>query len=424
MSASRLPDILGEGDENRWNQLCEHERSFLFAAAEDAQVEPHHSERQRPELHLKASRGFVKVGLANALDGSEDAEICREAGQFWHQEGMRQRRAEVVHDVNVEVDAKRLAWRYEDVYSVINPFPLTRGGGANEPADKGSSRRGCAHYAALDEDALTTQLTTPGEDLDAALDEDALTRGGGEIVAHAQQGSVPPETDGVLQASRARLQSMQVVLQQVRAIGNLSLESQVEKAIHIEEKKVRILAREDPEVSKSFFLEQEAEQMQMRKDQASIRKAFAKEKERRVALKDLLAQQDKLRERKLELLRASTLVECEKALKSWDLDDLGQGHPCGGTRAHAKNRMAILERVRARAKPLPPDLANDWSWFLRHWDTARVNMLHQWQKDGWPGDFLKIVKDLVSKLGDDPGALATWMRREIRIHLDAPALRI
>ena len=368
------------------------------------------------ELHLRATRGFLKVGLANALDGSEDAEICREAGQFWRQEGMRQRRAEVVHDVNVEVDAGRLAWRYEDVYSVI-----TRGGGETEPADKGSD-------SSEDADADEDLDSDPGEDLDAALDaaldQDALTRGGGEIVAHAEQGSVPPDTDGVLQASRARLQSMQVVLKQVQAIGNLSLESQVEKAIHIEEKRVRILAREHPEVSKSFHLDQETELAQMRKDQVSIRKAFAEAKERRVAIKDLLAQQDKLRERKLELLRASTVVECEKALKSWDLDDLGQGHPSGGTRAHAKNRMAILERVRARAKPLPPDLANDWSWFLKHWDAARVNMLHACQKDGWAGRFLNIAKDLLSKLRDDPDALATWMRRERRKFLAAPALRL
>ena len=42
------------------------------------------------ELRLRATRGFLKVGLANALDGSEDAEICREAGQFWHQESRSQ----------------------------------------------------------------------------------------------------------------------------------------------------------------------------------------------------------------------------------------------------------------------------------------------------------------------------------------------
>ena len=162
----------------------------------------------------------------------------------------------------------------------------------------------------------------------------------------------------------------------------------------------------------------------MRRDMAAIRKAFAEEKQRRDAIKDLLEQQEKLRERKLELLRASTLVECAKALKSWDLDDLGQGHTSGGTKTHQKNRVAILERVRARSKPLPPDLANDWSWFLKHWDTARVNMLHSWQKDGWARDFIDIVKDLVSRLRADEDALATWMRRERRLYLSAPALCI
>ena len=253
-------------------------------------------------------------------------------------------------------------------------------------------------------------------------------RGGGEdahlVLASANEGSTSPDTEAVLQASRARLQSMQVVLQQVQAIGNLSLEAQVHKAIHIEEKKLRILAREHPEVSQLFLDGQEADQRQMRKDMASIRQAFAQDKQRRDAVKDLLEQQDKLRERKLELLRASTLVECSKALKSWDLDDLGQGHTSGGSRAHAKNRVAILERVRARSKPLPPDLANDWSWFLKHWDTARVNMLHSWDKDGWARTFLNIIKDLIAKLRDDEDALATWMRRERRLYLRVPELRV
>ena len=80
--------------------------------------------------------------------------------------------------------------------------------------------------------------------------------------------------------------------------------------------------------------------------------------------------------------------------------------------------------MRARSKPLPPDLANDWSWFLKHWDTARVNMLQPWQKDGWAGDFLAIVKDLVAKLLQDSDALATRMRRERRLYLCAPALRL
>ena len=373
------------------------------------------------ELHLRASGGFLKVGLSNALDGSQDAEICREAGEFWHREGMRRRRLQVIHDVDVEVDAGRLTWRYADVYKVISPFPVHGKRWDNEPADKGSESS-----AAGDTDS---DIRGDGEDSDdpgGDLDADPDIRGGGDDaqlpLALAQEGSLRPDVEALLQSSRAKLASMGVVLQQVQAIGSLSLEAQVEKAIHIEQKKIRILSREHPEVSKLFLDAQDAEERQMRKDMISIRNSFAEDKQRKDAIKDLLEQQDKLRERKLELLRASTLVECAKALKSWDLDDLGQGHASGGSRAHAKNRVAILERVRARSKPLPPDLANDWSWFLKHWDAARVAMLHPWQKDGWARDFLGIVKDLVSKLREDEDALAKWMRRERRKYLTAPAL--
>ena len=60
--------------------------------------------------------------------------------------------------------------------------------------------------------------------------------------------------------------------------------------------------------------------------------------------------------------------------------------------------------------------------FLKHWDTARVAMLHPWQKDGWAKDFLDIVKDLIAKLREDEDALATWMRQERRRYLHTPAL--
>ena len=137
-----------------------------------------------------------------------------------------------------------------------------------------------------------------------------------------------------------------------------------------------------------------------------------------------MAQQEKLRLQQLELARASTLVECEKALKSWDLDDLGQGHAAGGTRQHAKNRVAILERLGARSKPLPPDLANDWHWFLKHWDAARVRLINPAQRNAWALDFLGIIKTLLSRLREDEDALAVWMRQERAKHLSLPALRL
>ena len=231
-------------------------------------------------------------------------------------------------------------------------------------------------------------------------------------------------TESMLQVAQDRLQSMQVVLQQVQTIGSQSLEAQVQKAIHMEEKRIRILAREHPGVSEKFYAEQDAEQQKTRRDMASIRKAFGQDQCRRQGIKELLAQQERLRVQQLELARASTLVECEEALKSWDLLDFGQGNAKGGTTQHAKNRQAILERLRVKSKPLPPDLLNDWQWFLRHWDTARVHQLSPTQKPAWGSIFVGIVKWLLSRLPDDEDALAKWMRQQRETYLSQPALQL
>ena len=134
--------------------------------------------------------------------------------------------------------------------------------------------------------------------------------------------------------------------------------------------------------------------------------------------------QEKLRVHHLKLRKASTVVECEKAWKSWDIEDLGQGHESGGTRQHVKHRMAILERLRGRGKPLPPDLANDWHWFVKHWDAARVKHLREFHRPGWGAMFRDIVKDLLERLKHDDDALNTWMRSERARYLRAPALRL
>ena len=385
----------------------------------------------REQLHLAACRGFLKVGLSNALDGSQDAEICRGAGTLWHQESMRQRRAAVTHDVNVEVDAGRLRWRFHDVYRVVNPFPLHGKGHDNEPMDKGSDSDADDH--AFEEDMAQSESdgsvgTLEDYDPSAKVAEDGVQQTQGphatQSTAVAVNATERSEMDALLQTSQAKLQSMQVVLHQVQAIGSLSLEAQVQKAIHMEERKVRILARENPDITHAFCDEQDAERWKIRRGQLSIRKAFAEEKQRRMTIQDLIAHQEKLRLQHLKLLKASTVVECEKALKSWDTEDLGQGHERGGSRQHVKNRMAILERLRTRSKPLPPDLANDWHWFLKQWDAARLRHMPPRQRNAWGSQFRDIVRNLLARLKHDDDALATWIRAERSHHLCEPALRL
>ena len=52
-------------------------------------------------LHIRASKGYKYTGTTNALDGSEDKLICREAGQFWCELGMRKK----IDSAVAEVDA-------------------------------------------------------------------------------------------------------------------------------------------------------------------------------------------------------------------------------------------------------------------------------------------------------------------------------
>ena len=410
------------------------------------------------DLHMRAGRAFQKVGLSNSLDGREDGEICREAGSFWRDGGpsgadnMHRLRQEAVHDVREECRQGRLQWTFAHVYRLINPFPRRGKGQDEEPMDLGSDssepsgpeggdfddddQPALPEHSDSDSDRTIT-TTEPGDDSDSPAVAGPCTASAepGAAVALAPadtscassavaESSSTSETQYQLHVCEANLQSMQVVLEQVQTIGHLSLEAQIRKAIHVENRKVRILCRERPEVTEGFFLAQDADRTRLRREQASIRRAVTDDKQRRVSIKELAAQEDNLRKRKLELLQASTVVECQQAVKSWDTSDLGQGHTAGGTKLHAQNRRAILERLRGRGKPLPPDLANDWVWFLRQWDQARLSRMQPWRRGAWGSVFRDMVQDLMKEIQTVPDVFAKWMRSQHKSVMMVPALRL
>ena len=73
---------------------------------------------------MNASKGFKRTGITVALDGCEDCEIVKEAGEFWKTLRIAEQRTKVRHDVHIEVEAGRLQWSYEDMYSVITDHPI------------------------------------------------------------------------------------------------------------------------------------------------------------------------------------------------------------------------------------------------------------------------------------------------------------
>ena len=74
---------------------------------------------------MQASQGYKYTGTTVALDGSEDHLICREAGGFFRDLRIAEKRARALDDIDSEWDAGRLRWTYDDVYKIVLPFSRT-----------------------------------------------------------------------------------------------------------------------------------------------------------------------------------------------------------------------------------------------------------------------------------------------------------
>ena len=69
----------------------------------------------KKELHVQASRGYKWTGATIALDGTEDQEVRREAGEFFRNLNMREKLNAAMDHVRAEVDAGSLSWTKANV---------------------------------------------------------------------------------------------------------------------------------------------------------------------------------------------------------------------------------------------------------------------------------------------------------------------
>ena len=74
-------------------------------------------------LHLHAAKGYLKTGLTGDLEGLQDQEIVREAGEFWRARGMRAKLNFAVKEVREEHSAGRLGWNVDNIKRIIKPYP-------------------------------------------------------------------------------------------------------------------------------------------------------------------------------------------------------------------------------------------------------------------------------------------------------------
>ena len=384
-------------------------------------------------LHQAAAEGFKKVGLSNALNGDDDRLICREALRFWNDLGMNAARTNAMHDVDVELAAGRLDWSYESVCKVLAPFPVRGRRLDRLPSDEGSDidSEGDSH----------TESTVDDGDVDD-VDDDNGGGGGGAIVdkAPADEGkpvseSAPVETgaahaildhsEQALVADCAfRLSTFKSVLEQLKPLSCDSLIVQVQNALHLEERRSRGRAQTNRKVARAMLQEREMELEDYARRNAREAAARNQNDLRMKTIKGMRAEQEALHQRRLDLQRASTVVESLTALKCFEIADLGQGHAAGGTAEHIRNRMNVLDRIKQRSAPLPPEQANDWDWFRKKWDKSRVELLPKERRLVWGHTFKNIAISLLTKIQNgEHDTLSRWMAQECRDYLCMPALR-
>jgi uncharacterized MnhB-related membrane protein len=392
----------------------------------------------QPELHVAAVAGYKKTGLANALDGSEDNLMCREAKEFWDELRMAAIRAELLRTVEVEYAEGRLAWNFADVSSLVVPFPRTGTPADNQPDDEGSEPPNEPDDASDQSDDGDDGGHGAGGGIGAggsavAEPADGGDAGGSVVTEPPPSHTLAPCDAPALShadADRAQvhqynLDVLHTVAEQLRTVGQDRLLIAVEAAIHAEERRAHGRGQADPAIAAALVRNRDAN-LSMVMDGRSLMVKLAEERQRnQVTLAELRKEQARLDEQRVALQRATTVVECFNAVKSFDAADFGQGHPRGGTRDHKRARMQVLERLRSRSAPLPAELANDWEWFKVNWDDARLRRLHSSRRDAWGSIFRDIILELLDKTKKgEPDVLAKWMAQECREYLAMPVLRI
>ena len=404
----------------------------------------------RGDLHVIVRDGFWKTGMANDLSGVEDHKICKEAGQYWRELNMTAKRGEACRVVEAEFAANRLAWRYDDINGLVVPFAPRAGRHDDQPSDDGSDDpdddggEGTDHDD--DDDGGGVHLPVAGGSDGPAVagrsggteigDRTVASGSGGSAVAGGSGGPevaglssaiVPmrPEDAAVANDMQYTLDVLRSVLVQVQAIGDERLAVTVARALHSEERRSVGRLRSNPAVAEALEANHQATLHKAIAGQTIAERTRLETTQQRKRLAELREDEARLDRKRLAIAKACTVVESMDALKAFPDDAIGVGHKDGGTKAHRDARQDILRRLRLRAAPLPPDLDNDWEWFVQQWDKRRVEHLPELDKCTWGYRFRETILGLLGRIRkDEPDVLAKWMRDECRRYLHLPQLHL
>ena len=380
-------------------------------------------------LHEHASNGYKKVGQSVKLDGSEDAEICREAGVFWNEpttDGYANMRAKVdaqLTAVAEEFNDGSLPWTQRDVRRLICPYPR------HSKVDKILENIGDEFYHDEVHDLVEDgdEDEAENDDPEVQSEEDESEEDDGDVewdpavaadtaVADPAIGAVNvvdtaeafSQNEGAPQlsaaqadhyhATRASIAAISSSIEAMKGTGLVRVVHALEQELHKEERRERELVREHPAVAETFLRFRRAEQREFQEQQRVAllmrkRKTYAAEA---IAVRNAAVAEVKKARKALQDLESHKALK--HAVKTFTVEALGGNTANAGGAKGKKNRYEVLDRLSRHQSGLSDAQKNDFGWWKDDWDAAML----QEHKHHWAETFAGWVQ----KILDDPSSNA------------------
>ena len=388
-----------------------------------------------PLLHVAAAKGYKKVGQSIDVWGSEDNQVCREAGVFWNErttDGFANMRQKMDRELAaVAGEAAEMPMNQRSMDRLITPYPKRKEADKilealgedfshdaihdDTPENKGDSDG----ETASEDEPVENASEQPGDHVHAAVAGDEVENADGEGDADIGAVALTAEQSEEMQAVHMKVAALQEALGALKSVGAVKAMRGLEVELKDERRRERTLSQTDPNVAQAFQRRRQLE------DQATARKrALAQqlndtlqataraEKERKTAVAALKKQ-------KQAILDFEALCEVKHAMKTFTADSLGQGSANAGGPACRKRRLEVLERMARGGSGLSPGQKNDWAWFCAAWDNAMVAE----HKDHWGKLFAEWMQGVLDS--GEGNAFSKFVYNETRrVFKDVVALHV
>ena len=393
-----------------------------------------------PEIHLAAAAGYKKTGVKVKLEGGEDQEIQREAGDFWRELGMREKVNKEIKLVREAAEQGHLTWSYHNVLHLMMPYPknveedrllrLTHDAGHVDD-EEARWARACGDEVPGEDDSSTeSESDDAGANAGAGAPSMAGCNGGPASAMTdlcPQSGTAAPELSADLATAfedcHHHMTTLHAVHQELRACGLMKQAHGIQLAIDKQRRHMRALGREDADVAIALRDRQREVEAQHQLAARRVEDAYRMNLTAKRIKAQVAEAGAELKRKHAALKDVEDALALRHAMKTFTPELLGQGQKRAGGAKAQKVRFEVLDRLASYGVGLSPDQKNDWSLFKHAWDSKMVDEHDVNWGSTFAGWVQQIVEDMASGKGNN--AFSMFMHNEWRRCLsDEPAIRL